>query len=408
MLFWVIAGGLALAVGGLLLGALLGSREGGAPAAAYDMQVYRDQLAEVERDLARGVVAEDEAGRVRLEVSRRLLEADKAATGARKPGSAPRGLSRAGAVAIAVVVCGAGGLYAWLGAPGYPDLPLKQRIADADAARATRPAQAEAEASIPAYLPPEGVDPKFTELMEKLRAAVAANPDDLRGQQLLSGNEARLGNFAAAHAAQQRVVALKGDAVTADDFAGYGDMLIMAAGGYVSPEAEAALNRALELDPRNGPARYYTGLMYLQTGRPDLAFRIWRALLGESRPEAPWVPPITAQIERVAQLAGVRYVPPVTGPALSGPSSADMQAAAEMSPEDRQAMIRSMVDGLAERLASEGGPPEEWARLITALGVLGDTARAGAIWTEAQTVFAAAPAALATIRTAAENAGVAN
>ena len=61
---------------------------------------------------------------------------------------------------------------------------------------------------------------------------------------------------------------------------------------------------------------------------------------------------------------------------------------------------------LAERLATEGGPPEEWARLISALGVLGDNDRAGAILDEARTVFGENENALAMINAAAASAGL--
>ncbi|MBD3764142.1 MAG: c-type cytochrome biogenesis protein CcmI, partial [Rhodobacterales bacterium] len=80
---------------------------------------------------------------------------------------------------------------------------------------------------------------------------------------------------------------------------------------------------------------------------------------------------------------------------------------ADMTEEERQAMIRSMVDGLAERLATEGGGAQDWARLIGALGVLGDTDRARTIWAEAQGVFADRPEDLAAVRAAARQAGVA-
>ncbi len=70
-------------------------------------------------------------------------------------------------------------------------------------------------------------------------------------------------------------------------------------------------------------------------------------------------------------------------------------------------MIRSMVDRLSDRLATDGGPPEDWARLISSLGVLGETERAATIWAEAQTVFAGHEAELATMRAAAGQAGVA-
>jgi len=412
--FWLVAGSLTFAVVGLLGLALLRRRGVEGASASQDMQVYRDQLSEVERDLARGVLNQDEAARVRVEVSRRLLEADKAAAGATGAKAAPRVVSLVGAGLMGGgLIAGAFGLYTVIGAPGYPDMPLFHRIELSDAARAARPSQAEAEAALNvSFAPAEGTDPEFLVLMEKLRAALAKNPEELQGQMLLARNETMLGNFAAAHPAQARVIALKGADVTADDYAAYGDMLILAVDGFISPEAEDALEKALQLDPRNGPARYYSGLLYAQTGRPDLTYRVWRPLLAESRPQAPWYPPIMDQIEAVARAAGIRYTPPraapVAGPFTApGPSADDIEAAQDMSAEDRQEMIRSMVERLAERLGSDGGTPEEWARLIGALGVLGDTERAAVIWTEAQQVFAGDADAVETIRAAAQSAGVA-
>jgi cytochrome c-type biogenesis protein CcmH len=84
-------------------------------------------------------------------------------------------------------------------------------------------------------------------------------------------------------------------------------------------------------------------------------------------------------------------------PERRGPSAADIAAASEMSAEDRAEMIRGMVNGLSDRLATDGGPPPDWARLITALGVLGETDRARAIAAEAREVFADDAGALAVI-----------
>jgi cytochrome c-type biogenesis protein CcmH len=91
---------------------------------------------------------------------------------------------------------------------------------------------------------------------------------------------------------------------------------------------------------------------------------------------------------------------------LSGPTAEDMQAAAEMTAEDRAAMIRNMVAQLSDRLATEGGTPEEWGRLIAAYGVLGDTDQARTIWAEAQQVFAGNDAALAAVDAGARRAGL--
>jgi len=393
----------------LLVLALLRGKVDGEPVAAYDMRVYRDQLKEVERDLARGVIAEADADRVRTEVSRRILATD--ATLQRD--SDDTGQSRTVSIIVSMLLLAGlvGGsllIYQRLGAPGYGDLSQASRINMAEDARRDRPLQAQAEASLPPLPAPE-VSARYLELIEQLRATVAKRPDDLQGHTLLAQNEAALGNFVAAYQAQANVLRIRGQAAEAGEYSDYADMMILAAGGYVSPEAEAALARALELDPRNGPARYYWGLMRSQTGRPDLTFRIWDRLLRESRNDAPWVPPIREQIEGIAERAGVDYtLPPVAPPAppMRGPDAEDVEAASTMTPEERMAMIRSMVDGLSERLATEGGSPREWARLISALAVLDETDRARAIYDEAEQVFADDDDALDLLRDAAGSAGL--
>lgn len=399
--FWIAAGGMTAAVLAVLLLALRRAREGIAPAAAYDLQVYRDQLREVDRDLARGLIAEEDAQRIRTEVSRRLLEADRAL--ADGPGvAAGRRIPVAALIVVVALAAGVWG-YARLGAPGYPDLPLAERLAMAEEARAARPSQAAAEAAAPAALPRTDVDPAFLDLMEKLRAATRDRPGDPHGLELLARNEAALGNFVAARIAQEQLIAAKGAEATAEDHAGLAQLRVMAAGGVVTPEAESALIAALQLDPRNGLARYFSGLMFAQIGRPDQTFRLWEPLLRESPPDAPWVAPIRADIEAVAWRAGVEY----TLPAENGPSAADIAAAGEMSQADRQAMIEGMVAQLGDRLASEGGTVEEWARLISSLATLGRTDEARTIYAEAQTRFAGLPAELGFLKEAALGAGIA-
>ncbi|MEP2260428.1 MAG: c-type cytochrome biogenesis protein CcmI, partial [Paracoccaceae bacterium] len=282
------------------------------------------------------------------------------------------------------------GLYSVIGAPGYGDLPIKDRIAAVSRASDVRPNQETAEAEAAAFLPvPPEPDTQFLELMNRLRGAVFERPDDLQGLTLLARNEARLGNFAAARSAQARIIELKGDAVTDDDLVQMLDIMVFAAGGYMSPEAEAITEQLVELAPNSGQGRYYQGLVYTQTGRPDLAFPIWKRLLEVSPPDAPWVPVVRAEIEAVAFAAGANYTLPDTAPAQTrGPTQDDIASAADMEDEDRRAMIEGMVIGLAERLGSEGGTPEEWAQLIRALGVLGRVEDARNIGIEAENKFA--------------------
>ncbi|MBN2905485.1 MAG: c-type cytochrome biogenesis protein CcmI [Rhodobacteraceae bacterium] len=409
MLFTIVSIGLAAVIAAILFVTLVRGRRGDAPTAAYDLRVYQDQLREVERDLARGIITEEEAGRIRNEVSRRVLEADrklKQQTGATQ---APQGANLVAGVVIVVALLGGAWLvYSRTGAPGYPDLPLSARIAAADEARQDRPRQAEAEAEAIPFPNQPAADPEHVAMVAKLRDVVAERGDDLRGYLLLARNEAALGNFQAAYKAQSKAIELKQGRATAEDFATLADMMVLAAGGYVSPEAEAALVQALNRDSSDGTSLYYWGLMQIQVGRPDIAFRIWRQLLSISQPDDPWVAPVRSQMEELAWRAGVEYtLPPLAAGPMRGPSSEDMEAAADMTPEQRQEMIRGMVANLSDRLATEGGSPQQWAQLVNALGVLGDTAQASAIWTEAQQVFAQNPQALETVRAAARAAGVA-
>ncbi|MCA0043747.1 c-type cytochrome biogenesis protein CcmI [Celeribacter litoreus] len=408
MTFWIIAIALALLSLAPLAVAMRRARGlSGTDESRADIEVklYKDQLSEVDRDEARGVLSAEDAKRTRLEISRRLLEADKARAG----GHAQRKRTPIWAAGALVVVLLGGGvwLYSELGLPMYQDLPLQRRIELAAENRATRPTQAEMEAQIPATPSLEAPDERLNNLLLELRKALETRPDDLQGHVLLVRNEAGLGNFKAAYEAQADVLRIKGDAATASDYAEYADLMIMAANGYVSPEAEQALTNALRRDPNNATSIYYSGLMFAQTGRPDMTFKLWQPLLAGSEPTDPWVPPIRAQIEMVAQAAGIRYtLPPLSTSPLAGPTAADIENAADMTPEERMEMIRGMVDGLSARLANEGGSPEEWSRLISSLAMLGETQRAKDIWNEAQVIFGPTPEALAIVKDGAQRAGL--
>lgn len=403
LVFLMMAAALSLGVLAIVLAPLLRGAGRAERRASYDMQVYRDQLRTIEADVARGALGTGEAAAIRLEISRRLLAAADAETAETAPRAAPRRLSLAAAGLLGLAMLAfALGLYDRLGVPGLPDAPLGARLRDLAEARAQRPGQVEAEALAAAEAAPEApADPAAGDLLliEKLRAAVAERPDDLQGQRLLARSEAALGRWAAARAAQERAVALMGDAAQPADLVDLAEFMILATGGYVSPEAEGLLSRALAAAPGDPAARYYSGLALLQGGRPDIAYDLWTRLLADGPEDAPWIAPIRAQIGMVAALAGQ---PDPTG----GPSAEQVEAARGMSEADRSAMISGMVAQLSDRLAAEGGPPEDWAQLIRSLAVLGRMDEARAIWLESRDVFAADPAALGLLRDAAAGAGV--
>ncbi|NBD31078.1 MAG: c-type cytochrome biogenesis protein CcmI [Alphaproteobacteria bacterium] len=477
-IFWVAVAVLVAFTLAALVAPLIRRLSNGDDSEVSDVDIYKSQLEEVDRDLARGVLNAEEAERTRTEIARRLLAADKA--GVRATGEAPRGLNRALAVVTVLGIAGAGVWgYAELGVPGYADQPRSERLLRAEELRQARPTQREAEARITDKIAATAqVGEDVREMIERLRQIVPTRPDDLNGWQLLADNEGRLLNFERAAEAQTRVIALKGaeatetdryrlafyrfiaddGAVSPDlqaqigqvaadrdartdlwqamaldarsighfqaaaraqerylaavgenavpaDFADLLDYLVSAAGGVVTPEAETIAVRLLQRDEGNPAALYYAGLLYYQTERPDRAFNFYRRVIETGTPGTLHYTMAAGQIEDVAWLAGKDYTLPETQ--TRGPSAADMAAAQDMSEEDRTAMIGGMVSSLSERLANEGGTPDEWAQLIRALGVLGETERAAAIWGEAQEVFASSEQAVDTIRSAARAAGVA-
>ncbi len=398
--FWISAGAMVVMVAVVLLQALRQAKASG-PDGVEDLAIYRDQLAEVDRDLARGVIPADEAGRLRIEVQRRMLEADR--TPVQAVTNRPVSLAW-GASLIVLALAGAGVLYLSLGAPGYPDLPIAGRLADAEAEYMNRPQQDDLEAKAGPFTPPADVNKTALDLIDKLRTAVAGRPDDLQGQTLLAQNEAKLGNYAGARKAQAQVIRLKGDTATAQDYSALGELMVYAAHGLVTPEAEAAFADAVRRDPAEGSARFYLGLMAAQVGRPDRTFSLWKPLLDEGPEDAPWIAAIRARIQDVADAAGIAYTAPATG---KGPSAGDMANAAQMSPEDRQKMIEGMVGGLETRLMAEGGTIEDWTKLINALGVLKASDRAKAAFAKAQKDFEGHPGELSALQAAAVQAGIA-
>ncbi|WP_299894284.1 c-type cytochrome biogenesis protein CcmI [uncultured Ruegeria sp.] len=405
MTFWVLIFLVALLIAAFLSFTLLRKRRGDEPAAAYDLRVYREQLAGVDRDLARGVIGKADAERVRTEISRRILAADDQMKKEGAGAGPSRTVSALSILAISLLLIGGAlAMYNRTGAVGLPDMPLTARLELAKEVRANRPSQSAAE-ELATPPQPAQLDESYANLLKQLRETVANRPDDLQGQMLLAQHETNAGNFKDGYTAQQRVIELSGDTATADTYADLAEMMILAAGGYVSPEAEQALIEALNRDPRHGPARYYWGQMLAQIGRPDLAYRMWVETLQDAPAGAPWAGAIRAQIDELAFRAGVFNAPDLS--TAPGPSQEDMAAAAELSPEERQQMIQGMVDQLSDRLATEGGSPEEWARLIAAFGVLGQGQRAIDIRDEAMEVFAGNSEALQIIDAAALQAGIA-
>ena len=370
-----------------------------------DLEVYKDQLLNIDKELSRGIIAIDEAERIKAEVSRRILELGKRKKFALKKETKVSGLIFS-TIFLIILIVGGSFIYQEFGAPGYANISQSQRIKNANEllkGRATQGKLLQDKSSQQNFKTPEG---NYGELVKKLRQKVAERPTDLEGLKLLAGIEAKIGNIDEAVKVQQQFLKVLGDSASDLDFFNYADLLINQVGGLVSPEAEKALRSALRINPQNGGAMYYIGLMLAQNDRPDLALRLWKQLLKSENLEAPWIPLIRDDIERLAVLAGdTKFKPPLIE-LTPGPTAEDVDIASQMSNEERQEMIRGMVSRLSERLSTDGGSPNEWARLINALGVLGEIQSAKSAWIEAKNIFKGSPTSLEILNTAAQNIGL--
>jgi cytochrome c-type biogenesis protein CcmH len=327
--------------------------------AGSDLAVYRDQLDEIERDRATGLIGAREAEAARVEIARRLIAAADAPAVA--PAAGAQWRRRAVAlVALILLPAGAAGLYVMVGAPGMPGQPHAARQ----------------------QLSPE--NRSVVELVGRVEAHLESHPEDGRGWEVLAPVYLRLGRFDDAVKARRNVLRLLGeDAVRHADL---GEALT-AANGIVTADARQAFEAALKLKPDDYRARYFIGLAAEQDGRPKDAADLWRKLLAGAPADASWTDLVRESLARVDPGAAV----PAPAPGTPGPSAEDVAAASQLSPEQRTAMVRGMVERLAARLKQDGSDIEGWLRLVRAYMVLGDKDKARAALTDARRALAGEP-----------------
>ena len=305
-----------------------------------DVAVYRDQLAEIERDRAAGSIGEHEAASAQVEVSRRLIAAADAQ--AASPSAAAPATWRRRAVAVVALVLlplGAAAFYLALGSPSLPDQPLAPRLAASHGG------------------------PSVDGLIAQVEDHLSRHPEDGRGWEVIAPVYLRLGRFDDAVKARRNALQLNG--ITAEREAALGEALVFAANGVVTAEAKTAFERAVALDANGVQARYFLGLAAEQDGDRTQAAATWRALIEAAPPDAPWIDLLRRALARVDRAAAPE----------------DPSAASELAPEQRQAMIQGMVERLSERLHRDGGDVEGWLRLVRSYMVLGqpDKARAAVV-----------------------------
>jgi cytochrome c-type biogenesis protein CcmH len=352
MILWFV---FALMTAAAILAVLWPLSRRGPERGGSDIAVYRDQLDEIVRDRAAGLIGEAEAEAAKVEVSRRLIAAADAAEAEKSrheesPAWRRRGTAIAG---LALLAVGAIGFYLMLGSPQLPGEPLAARLS----------------------APNENENRSIEILVAQVEAHVGSNPNDGRAWEVLAPVYMRLGRFDDAVIAWRNTIRLNGSSASRE--ADLGEALVAAANGVVTVEAKAQFDRALVLDGQDVMARFYLGMAADQDGRRADAEAIWRDIIAKAPPGAAYLEMIRHTLERKAP--------------ASASESAAAAAPGKTDTEPPQHDVNAMVARLADRLKQNGSDAEGWAQLVRSYRALGQDDKAQAAIADARRALAGDP-----------------
>lgn len=326
------------------------------------LQIYRDQLAELDRDHAAGLIGEAERSAARIEIERRMLRlaASDTETEETPQSVVPRRRWRLGLPLAAILITGPLLVYTLLGQPKMPDQPIASRSQEARD-RAELIAQA-----------------------NKLQETLKAKPDDAQGWVLYAGSLRLLGRMPESIAAYEQ--ALKVSSRSPEVAGALAELLTEQANGTVTPRALGLFQDVVAKQPEDPRARYYVALAKAQAGDAPAALDLFVALAETSPRAAPWLPTVQARIDELSKQLGrpspqlVEAEPAETeGKAAEassdGAGEISPEAMAKMSDAERRVMIETMVSRLDARLQENPDDPDGWLRLGRSYRVLGDAER---------------------------------
>ena len=345
MLFWIIVASVTALVALLLLAPLLRKTAPAENARSHDVEVYRDQLKEVERDERETLISPEEAEYARAEIGRRLISSAEKAD-KEPPQEKPRRHLLAQAFVIVLLPVIGIGLYLQTGDPGLPAQPLQARL--------------------------EHSGNDIGILIAKTENHLMQHPDDGTGWDLLAPIYLR--NMRPDDAADAYRKAIRFVGPSAARFGGLGEALVASNNGLVTSEAKDSFQKALKLDGNDARSEFYLALALGQEGRVPEALAAFKALAASSAPDAPWQPIVAREIAALEKGPTATAAPNPDAP--GNPSAADVAAAQTMNSGDRQQMILSMVQGLDAKLKENPHNFEGWMRLVRSYAMLKDAPKA--------------------------------
>jgi cytochrome c-type biogenesis protein CcmH len=346
-MIWIWLAVLALITAAIVMSPLVRGRRAALKRSESALAIFEDQLAEIGRDQMRGLISGEEAAAAEAEIKRRMLVAGKAAQGEADAETSGRWVLVGAALIIPTLALG---IYGLVGQPQTPSLPFAER------------AQERSDAAELVSL--------TTQLRDRLLSDETGGPTE--GWVLLGQTYMRMRRYRDAVAAFATVSDREdaGSGVQSQ----LAEAIIASEDGIVTPAAEQAITRAIELDPLNPAGAFYRSVALEQQGRPEAARAVLIARIEAAERAEQWMLPFLDRVNALGTQLGLDVVSLedfVTVPVSRGPSAADIEAAQAMTPQEQEAFIASMVEGLAARLEEDPDNLDGWIQLGRAYLVLG-------------------------------------
>lgn len=365
MIFWFVASSLALGATFVVLRPFISTSPvngdgsnflsvGDLSSDNFDVQIYKDQLSELERDKNEGLISEEDSKAARTEIARRLLLVNDAKQ--KKDSSLPGDVNATKqslkarlqlfvVLAIILLIPSISFIvYSKFGRPNLDDQPLVARLESVSE------------------------NTEISVLVSRAEKHLATSPDDGRGYDVLGPVYLRMGRFEDSIRAFENSIRLLGSTLRRET--GLGEAHFSASRGVVTAKARIAFENAAKLDPNSPQPRFYLALALRQEGRLDEAKKAFEKLLEISPKNAPWLAAVSQQINELNDNISQ------SGDELSGPTKEDVEEASKLSVADRQKFIRTMVGNLNKKLKENPKNFEGWKRLIRAYVVLGNHKKA--------------------------------
>jgi len=363
-MIWGLISVMAIVASAILLGQLARNSNASVSPQNAVLSVLNDQLVEVRRDTERGLISEKEAHAADQEIKRRIL-----ALGRQNVTTSSGNLGNVAIVIAAVFVpLLAVNYYNFAGEPDIASVAFADRKEELAEQR------------------------RIEDLTGRLADQLQNDPDGgtLEGWMLLGQTYIRMGRSADAAIAFEN--ASEKDGADSVVFSMLAEALIFAEQGVVTPQAERAIDTAVLLSPTNPAASYYKALALSQNGKNTEAHNMLLARLNSATDFAPWMETFVTRANVIAESIDREAISmadfaPTLNASTPGPTAEDVQVASEMSEEDRNDFINSMVTRLAVRLQDEPDDLDGWMRLGNAYRVLNETENAISAYSEAEALL---------------------